>query len=297
MRELTLATRESALSLAQAMQIKALLGAEGVFVKILKCSTRGDRDKVTPLRSIGGNGLFVREIERQVLEKNADFAVHCVKDLPYETAQGLVIAGTPEAADSRDCLLSLRGTMPEEASDLYRLGTIGTGSARRIYELKRLCPKAEFVDIRGNITTRMEKLRRGQCGAIVLAKAGLDRLGADLSDFDVRILRTDEVIPACGQGILALQCREDDAQTRQILEKISDSTTNLRFQAERYLFRKLKADCRMAVGVYSEIDADGKDMTLYGMFEGRKYSARGPVCDYRRLARTVSERIYDEVRK
>lgn len=293
MRELTLATRESALSLAQAMQIKALLEAEGVFVKIIKCSTKGDRDKINPLRSIGGNGLFVREIERQVLLGGADFAVHCVKDLPYETAPGLVIAGTPRAADSRDCLLSPKGRMPVEDADLYHLGKIGTGSARRIYELRALCPKAEFADIRGNITTRIEKLRRGEYGAIVLAKAGLDRLAPDLSDLDVRVLSTDAVIPACGQGILALQCREDDVRTRQILEKISDERTNLRYCAERCLFKALKADCRMAVGVYSELDAAGENMTLHGMFEGRKYSARGPACDYRQMAQVISEKIYE----
>lgn len=292
MRELTLATRESALSLAQAMQIKALLGAEGVFVKIIKCSTKGDRDKINPLRNIGGNGLFVREIERQVLSGNADFAVHCVKDLPYETADGLVIAGTPKAADSRDCIIALKGTMPDSVSELYRLGKIGTGSARRIYEIRALCPNAEFAEIRGNITTRIEKLRRGEYGAIVLAKAGLDRLKPDLSDFDIRIFNTDEVIPACGQGILALQCREEDAQTRQILEKISDRRTNLRFHAERCLFRKLNADCRMAVGVYSEIDEDGENLTLHGMFEGRKYSARGPVGNYMQTAQIISEKIY-----
>lgn len=292
MRELTLATRESALSLAQAMQIKALLGAKGVFVKIIKCSTKGDRDKVNPLRSIGGNGLFVREIERQVLSGNADFAVHCVKDLPYETAEGLVIAGTPEAADSRDCLLAPKGKMPESLAGLYRLGKIATGSARRIYEIRALCPDAEFAEIRGNITTRIEKLRRGEYGAIVLAKAGLDRLAPDLSDLDVRVLGTDEMIPACGQGILALQCRENDSQTKQVLEKISDERTNLRFRAERCLFRQLKADCRMAVGVYSEVDAKGEYLTLHGMFEGRKYSARGPVGAYVQTAQIISEKIY-----
>lgn len=292
MKELRLATRESALSLAQALQVKALLEAEGAFVKIIKCSTKGDRDKIRPLKMIGGNGLFVREIERQVLIGNADIAVHCAKDLPYETADGLVIAGAPKAADSRDCLLAPEGSIPEANEDLYRLGEIGTGSARRVCALKALCPEIKCRDIRGNITTRIEKLRRGDYGAIMLAKAGLDRLGPDLSGLDIRIFSTDEMIPACGQGILALQCREDDAQTRELLEKISDRAACVRMRAERYLFRVMKADCRMAVGVYAGLSDDGQDMTLSGMFEGRRYSVRGHAGDYREMADEIADRIY-----
>ena len=194
--------------MAQNELVKKLLEKEGYKVNILTVSTKGDRDRKSSVTELGGNGPFVRDVEKALLSKEADIAVHCVKDLPYEMAPGLCIAGMPDAADPRDCLIlrpnagrkaaALQETMKaaalqetmKAAAQLQDAAadnplTIGTGSPRRISQLRALSGKlgiqVEFKDTRGNITTRLDKLRRGEYDGIVLAKAGLDRIGADLS--------------------------------------------------------------------------------------------------------------------
>ena len=190
MRKLCIAGRGSRLATVQNERIRSLLEEQGFEVNILTISTRGDRDRKSSVTELGGDGPFVRDVEKAVLSGQADLAVHCVKDLPYETAPGLCIAGVPDAADPRDCLIMRRGT----DAGFDRRPLIGTGSPRRIRQLDELLERetgfrGEYLSIRGNITTRLEKLRKGECDGIVLAKAGLDRIGADLSDIRYRIER------------------------------------------------------------------------------------------------------------
>lgn len=294
MKEIVLATRGSLLAMAQAAEVQRLLEAEGVKVKIRKVTTRGDLDREHALRQIGGNGLFMREIEKELVEGRADIAVHSGKDLPYEISDSLVIAGIPKAADGRDCLVCLKGKMPRKDTDFYKLGAIGTGSARRISQLRALCPSAEFKEIRGNINTRLEKLRRGEYGAIVLAKAGLDRLHPDMTPFDVRIFSTDAMIPACTQGILAVECRRDDEETIRLLQKISDEPSKKRFEAERFLFTEMKADCTKAVGIYTQLSKDGSRLQYKAVFEGRTARRTGSYDAYRQLSREICEKIYPD---
>ena len=279
--------------MAQNELVKKLLEKEGYKVNILTVSTKGDRDRKSSVTELGGNGPFVRDVEKALLSGEADIAVHCVKDLPYEMAPGLCIAGMPDAADPRDCLilrdgLILRqGTAEKAADNPLPIGTgshlpigtdnpltigtgrpliIGTGSPRRISQLRAMSDKlgmqAEFKDIRGNITTRLEKLRRGEYDGIVLAKAGLDRIGADLSGFDVRILESEEMIPAVGQGMLACECRESDAEMRALLDRITPPENYLRYAIERGVFCRFRCDCRSAVGIHARISQNSANLLL-----------------------------------
>ncbi len=278
-----IATRGSALALAQAEIVRSLLEAKGIGAELHIVSTKGDRDRVRPLQEIGGNGLFVREVERELLSGRADIAVHSGKDLPACLTEGTVIAGIPEAADRRDCLITLKGGFPAGRA------RIGTGSPRRIAQLKKLLPDAEAAPIRGNIDTRLQKLREGRYDGILLAKAGLDRLKADLSDFDVRIFSEEELLPAACQGILAVQCREKDPARRSLLAEISDPDTVCRFQAERLILKLLKADCAEPVGVCA--DTEKGRITIRALYKGRRAQRTGAAADYERLCKEIAEEL------
>ena len=283
MRKLILATRSSRLAVAQSEIVRDALLAQGAEVSFLYVETAGDTDKKSPLQKIGGDGLFVRKVEQAVLSGQADIAVHCGKDLPYRIEKGLCIAGIPDAADERDVLLWRKG---ESLSDD---AVIGTGSSRRIAEYARINANAQFADIRGNVTTRLKKLQQGAYDGIILAKAGLDRLNIDLQEFGHRILETDEMIPAVCQGILAAECREDDAEARRILEAITEQKAKQRFTIERNLFQKLQADCSKAVGVYAGI-ADGR-CRLSALFGKKRAVAEGACGDYEKLTEEILARL------
>lgn len=294
MRHITIAGRGSKLAMVQNEIVKGILENEGYEVSILTVSTKGDRDKKTAVTKLGGNGPFVRDVEQALLDGKADIAVHCVKDLPYDGAAGLVIAGILDEADPGDVLLMKRGMIgnlrlngyvgpAEGETENRRLQSvgfdsirrknedgaekacyvettksrdliIGTGSPRRRVQLMRLFSNITCTDIRGNITTRMDKLRDGQYDGIVLARAGLDRIGAELSEFDVVSFAPHEMIPAVGQGLLAVQCREEDTEMRDLLFGLSPARAYLRFMIEREIFCRYRLNCRDAVGVYADID-------------------------------------------
>ncbi|MBQ8052264.1 MAG: hypothetical protein IJ198_00460 [Lachnospiraceae bacterium] len=296
MRELCIAGRGSRLAMAQNELVKKLLEREGYKVRILTVSTQGDRDRKSSVTALGGNGPFVRDVELALLSNEADIAVHCVKDLPYEMAPGLCIAGMPDAADPRDCLILRKGAGKPEpaagnktgstdgekmtpsagdktaspaggsaaASVTGKILTIGTGSPRRISQLRALGEQwgteFAFKDIRGNVTTRLEKLRRGEYDGIVLAKAGLDRIEADLRDFDVRVLEPEEMIPAVGQGMLACECRESDTEMRRLLDRITPPENYLRYEIERGIFCRFRCDCRSAVGIHARVGGIGAEL-------------------------------------
>lgn len=280
-----IATRGSALALAQAEIVRKLLKEKNIDTELRIVSTKGDKDNVHPLTEIGGNGLFIKEVEREILIGNADIAVHSGKDLPGILAEGTIIAGIPKAADARDCLITRKGTaLPKEAR-------IGTGSPRRIVQMKKQLPEAVLVPIRGNIDTRLQKLREGNYDGILLAKAGIDRLQMDLSDFDIKIFSKEEFLPAACQGILAVQCRKEDAARRKILEELSDADTSFRFAAERYLLKLLEADCTEAVGTHAEIQ--NGQITIHALYGEKRAVRSGDCADYK----NICKRIADEIRK
>ena len=281
-----LATRGSALALAQAKEVKELLEAKGLAVEIRTVSTGGDRDRTRPLAEIGGKGLFVKEVERELLEGRADIAVHSGKDLPYELAEGTMIAGIPAAESSSDCLLTRKGeTLPERP-------VIGTGSPRRIVQCRKFLPDAEYVSIRGNVDTRLRKLREGEYDGILLARAGMNRLHCDLSDLDVREFAPEEFIPAACQGILAIQCLKEDEVLCQILHEISDPESAQRLEAERYMLQLTGADCSQSVGAHASLQ-DGK--ISMRILLGEREAAGEDACDrYRELCRRLIKEVQKE---
>lgn len=278
-----IATRGSALALAQAEIVRELLKEKDIDAEIRIVSTKGDKDRIHPLQEIGGKGLFVKEVEQELLSGRADIAVHSGKDLPYALAEGTVIAGVPKAADGRDCLITVKGR------DLPKEARIGTGSPRRILQMKKLLPDAAPVSIRGNVDTRLQKLREGSYDGIFLAKAGLDRLQTDLSEFDVRIFSQEEFLPAACQGILAVQCREEDTIRRKILEQLSDYDATRRFEAERYMLRLLKAECRDPVGACAEVREE--QISIRALLGEKEAQRCGAWADYQRLCLEIAEEI------
>lgn len=281
MRKLILVTRGSRLALAQADAVQAQLEKLGVTVEQKIVKTKGDRDRTSPLREIGGKGLFVKEIELQLQSGQADLAVHSGKDLPYVLTEGMTIAANPKAADARDCLVFCKNR------ELPGKPVIGTGSPRRIAACRRFYPDADFKEIRGNIDTRIRKLVEGEYDAIVLAKAGIDRLGISMDDLELRVFEAEEFIPAACQGILAVECRSTDEEVVSLLQQISDPEAKLRFELERKIFCGLQADCSMAVGVHAEVLGD--EVRLMAMYNRKKYSCSGKLED--------AERLLEEIRK
>ncbi|MGN1444272.1 MAG: hydroxymethylbilane synthase [Acutalibacteraceae bacterium] len=286
MKEIVIATRGSRLALAQTEIVKRQLARLGVSCKVLTVKTKGDKDRTSALSSIGGNGLFVREVEAALLGGKADLAVHSAKDLPYELSSGLTVPCVMKAADNRDCLVTVKGKA------LGDNPVIGTGSARRKAQARLLFPSASFKEIRGNVDTRLKKLLDGGYDGIILAKAGLDRLKTDLSPFDVRIFSTEEMLPAACQGIIAVECRSSDKEVLSLLSKINDEESFLRFSAERTMLSLLDADCKEAVGVHSEIDGD--IITVTALYEGKKAKTSGSIRDYQSVCRSALEEINEQ---
>ena len=291
-----LATRGSALAMAQAALVKEKLEKAGEAVTFLPVTTKGDRNRHLPLTEIGGDGLFVRELEAVLLSGEADLAVHSAKDLPFRPAEGLMIAGIPEAGDPRDCLLQNADAGagpgrqdPEEENGGTGRFVVGTGSPRRRIQFQDLAPTAEFAELRGNVNTRIVRLREGAYDGIILAKAGLDRLKPDLGGLTVEAFPPEAMIPAPCQGILAAECRCGDRRTAEILERITDPEALRRFRAERYLFEHMKADCSVPVGVYA--DFQGDRVTIRALLGKRRSIKEGAASEYRRLCEEILREV------
>lgn len=288
MRKIVLATRGSKLALTQAEQVKALIEAKGFECELLIVKTKGDKDQNRPIHEIGGDGLFVREIEKALLDKSADIAVHSAKDLPYELAEGLLIAGVPKAASPADCLIRLKTAASKDEPMI-----IGTGSPRRICEYLAIDENVEFKSLRGNIDTRLGKLESGEYDSIILARAALDRLNIDLSPYDVYEFSSEEMIPAACQGIIAIECRSEDKEIVRLLGEVSDLETKRRFDIERSVFCKLKADCKSALGVHAKIEGDS--VTLMALKDERKVCLEGRFEGRQELSQLVLSMLTEEI--
>lgn len=253
-RRLRVGTRGSALALAQTRQVTAALQAADadVTVEEVVIRTSGDRSTAS-LRQIGGQGAFTRELEAALLDGRVDLAVHSLKDLPSTLPDGLLLAATPPRADPRDVLVTRAGsglaTLPAGAR-------VGTGSLRRRAQLLALRPDIAVADIRGNVDTRLRKLAEGEYDAVVLAAAGLLRLGRhDL--VERHVLPLEMMLPAPAQGILGLECRADDRYVIEVLQAVNDPATFAAATAERALLRRLGAGCRLPVAAYATV-TDGR---------------------------------------
>lgn len=248
---LRIATRQSPLALWQAEFVKAELERihTDLTVELVPMVTRGDKILDTPLAKIGGKGLFVKELELAMLENRADIAVHSMKDVPMEFPDGLGLSVICEREDPRDAFVS---NHYKDIDSLPIGATVGTCSLRRQCQLKAKRPDIKILDLRGNVGTRLSKLDEGQYDAIILASAGLKRLG--LSQRIAHEIEPDWMLPAGGQGAVGIECRTDDQKTLDYLAPLNHPTTANRVIAERAVNNKLQGGCQVPIGVFATID-------------------------------------------
>jgi hydroxymethylbilane synthase len=246
-RTLTIATRESRLALWQAEHVKALLEARfGVTVKLLGMTTRGDQILDRTLSKVGGKGLFVKELETALETGAADLAVHSLKDVPMDLPAGFALAAVLDREDPRDAFVSSRYA---SLADLPQGARVGTSSLRRVVQLAAARPDLAIEPLRGNLDTRLRKLDEGGYDAIVLAAAGLVRLG--LAERIRARFEPNEMLPAAGQGALGIEVRADDAPLRAALETLIDRPTWLAVHAERAVSRGLGGSCSMPLAAHA----------------------------------------------
>jgi len=268
---LRLGTRGSALAKTQSQGIADLVkAATGRDVELVIITTRGDRIQDRPLPEIGGKGLFTLELESALREGDIDFAVHSLKDLPTEDPDGLVLGAIPARVDPRDALVG------HSVESLPSGATVGSGSLRRKMQLLSLRPDVQVDDIRGNVPTRLEKRDRGDFAATVLAMAGLIRLG--ITREDIHPISIDDMVPAVGQGALAVQCRAVDPEVGLILAAIDDATTRASVEGERAFLRAWGGGCNVPAGAHVTPDGDG--YMIRAVVQGadgrmRRFEARG----------------------
>ena len=293
MKRVRIATRGSALALAQAGGVgRALEAALGCAAELVPLVTSGDRLPDASLAKVGGKGLFVKEIEEALLDGRADLAVHSAKDLPAEVHGGLVLAAFPLRADPRDALVARVGGAKLQG---LRFGAkVGTGSARRASQLRALRPDLEVVPLRGNVDTRLKRLLERDLDAVLLACAGLERLS--LSHVIQERIDPALVLPAVGQGTLALQTRAADPLAREV-QVLDDALTRACLVAERAFLTALEGDCNVPLAALAEVSGDGqlRLRALVSSPDGRRVARSeqwAPVAE----AELAGRRAADEVR-
>jgi hydroxymethylbilane synthase len=288
---LRIATRKSQLALWQAEHVAALLRAHpGIDVELVPISTKGDRIQDRSLAAIGGKGLCIKELEVALEEHRADMAVHSMKDVPSDLPDGFVIAAVLPRADPRDALLTANA---ERIADLPRGARVGTSSLRRQAQLLSTRPDLRIEALRGNVDTRLRRLDAGELDAIVLACAGLIRLGWE-SRITAR-LDTRFCMPAVSQGIIGIECRSDDSRMRSLLGLLNDSATRAAMDAERAFAGRLGGSCQSPIAAYATLD--GNRLTLDGLVaepDGSRLlrdSITGSAEDSRRLGEELADRV------
>jgi hydroxymethylbilane synthase len=297
MRPLRIGTRGSQLALWQARTVAARIEQQGHDVELTIIKTSGDRLQEAPLSEVGGKRLFVKEIEDALLKGEIDLAVHSAKDMPAVLPDGLDLAAVLPREDPRDALVLPGAAGAEDlAAAVARIGdspTIGTSSVRRIAQLAALLPRARFEPVRGNVDTRLRKLDAGGFDALVLASAGMKRLG-----FGARIsapIPPADCVPAPGQGIVAIEIREDDQGTRSRLQPINDGMSGVCLAAERALVAALGGGCQLPLGAIAVPSGDELDMhAIVSSVDGRRSirrQARGSASDPVHLGQRLAEEL------
>ncbi len=278
---LRIATRKSPLALWQANHVRDALLARHpeLGIELVTMSTQGDKILDTPLAKVGGKGLFVKELETGMLERRADLAVHSMKDVPVEFPEGLGLAAVLPREDPRDVLISNEYSSIE---GLPQGARVGTSSLRRQCQLRRVRPDLEVLDLRGNVNTRLAKLDNGDYDAILLAAAGVRRMGWEARITE--LLAPEQFVPAIGQGAIGIEIRVDDTRVRALIEELNDAQTATRIRAERALNEALQGGCQVPIAGYSEIShgvivlralvgrPDGSEM-VQGVISGRPEDA------------------------
>ena len=292
--KLRIATRRSALALAQTRATAALLQAKnpGLVIEEVQIVTEGDRVQDRSLAAIGGKGLFIKELETALLDGRADLAVHSMKDLPADLAEGLHIVCVPERESPWDLLVTLDG---RALADVKQGATVGTSSLRRKVQLEMVRPDLRIEMLRGNVDTRLRKLREGQFDAIVIAEAGVRRLGTSVS---AQQLAT-EMVPAIGQGALALEARGGDELAASLVSSLRDEGARVTTSAERAVLRALGGSCVTPVGAHARI-RDGQ-LEMRGFLASTdgvrrvRADVAGPIVEPEELGRRLARELSQEL--
>lgn len=257
MSTLRIGSRGSALALWQANFVREELQRRGVASEVVIIKTAGDRIQDAPVAQMGSKGVFIKELEEALLEGKVDLAVHSMKDVPTEVPAGLGFPAICERHDPRDALLSRSGASLRQLAAGAR---VGTSSLRRQAQLRRVRPDLDFRELRGNVDTRIRKLESGEYDAIVLAKAGLERLG--LSERINEVLATEDCLPAVGQGAVGIEARSKDARVREAVAALDHEPTRVALAAERALLAFLEGGCQVPLGALATVA--GEELTLLG---------------------------------
>lgn len=261
-RTLRIGTRGSPLALAQAHEVRARLSAahglseDTIEIRVYK--TTGDAIQDRPLAEVGGKGLFTKEIEEALIAREIDLAVHSMKDMQTELPAGLVIGASLPREDVRDAFISLKYS---SLADLPEGAVVGTSSLRRQAQIKRIRPDLKVVGFRGNVQTRLRKLSEGVADATLLACAGLNRLG--MADRITAPIEIDQILPAVAQGAIAIEIREDDAETAKLIAALNDAETAYCVAAERAFLTRLEGSCRTPIAGLAQLN--GETLSFRGM--------------------------------
>ncbi len=292
---LRIATRQSPLALWQAEHVASRLqqAFPGLKTELVKMVTRGDKILDAPLAKIGGKGLFVKELEQGMLDGIADIAVHSMKDVPVEFPAGLHLAVILEREDPTDAFVSNHYASLDQLPANAR---IGTSSLRRQCQIKARFPDAEILSLRGNVNTRLAKLDAGEYDAIILASAGLKRLG--LAERITASLSSSDSLPAIGQGAIGIECRSDDAEVHSYLQVLHDENTSLRVSAERAMNQRLNGGCQVPIAGFAEISGDQIHLRgLVGSPDGSviyRTAASAGFADAEQLGIAVAENLLNQ---
>jgi hydroxymethylbilane synthase len=290
---LIVATRGGALATAQTQIVVSALKKihPDIDIQVKKIASEGDKDRKTTLWELKSTGFFTSQLEDALLANQADAAVHSFKDLPTTIREGLTVAAILERRFPEDCLVSAK--LIKSLDELPKGAKVGTSSLRRTVQLKRLREDLQCVPIRGNVTTRLRKLEQGDFDAIVLARAGLERLGLD--DKISIVFDPAKFIPSPAQGALAVEIRDDDSETKEIVSKLDDKDARKTTTVERQVFAALRCGCHAPAGVFAKISGD--QITISGCFsepDGKNFvqsAVSGPVADYEILTQTLAAKL------
>jgi hydroxymethylbilane synthase len=261
-RKIIIGTRGSDLALWQANYTKNLLEEKGHAVEIKIIETQGDRSQQwnTSFDKLEGKGFFTKELEEALLNKTIDLAVHSHKDLETNNPEGLIVAGVSRREDPSDMLIMSKESVDDKQKfNLKKNAIVGTSSSRRKSQMLAFRPDVRILDMRGNVPTRINKLRKGEYDAILLAAAGVERLELDLEDLHVEKLKPEEFVPAPAQGVLAWQTREDDEALFEVIDTISDFDVRIRINIEREILNMFQGGCQLPLGVYCDNEQDNED--------------------------------------
>lgn len=296
MRKIIIGSRGSKLALYQSNLVKGLLEQvePGLTCEVRIIHTKGDKILDVALSKIGDKGLFTKELERALLDGEVDLCVHSTKDMPTALPEGLAIMGMPKRANAQDVIIS--STPGLTVDSLPQGARVATGSLRRVAQLLRRRPDVEACEIRGNVDSRVRRVLDGEFDAGILAAAGVERLG--LQDAVSGNIPTDVLIPAAGQGAIAIEARQNDAEIAALLEKITDRDTLLAVTAERFVLGALEGGCQVPMGIHAEIDGDVMDLCAFvASLDGAKYveaRAKGDASDLKGLGQVVVDDLVDK---